>query len=239
MDLRYLAKVPAFAIIIAAEYITFRPPNPTPKNVARDKFCEPMLITLTARLYPLLGVVVNPCLHLCEVATVLAREFPSPLSDRVLAALLTHPANAHNLAISPTFLVGLLLIVLGAAWRKRCYDALGRFFTFQLALHKEHKLVTTGPYAIVRHPSYTAFLMTDLGCLMTLMLPGSYVYESGILQTSWVAVCVALWGAVLVGLGLAAVKRARVEDAVLREEFGSEWDAWARKTQYALIPYVY
>lgn len=118
------------------------------------------------------------CLHLCEIAAVLARENPCLLSERVLSILLEHPANADNLTISPAFIIGSVLLVAGAVWRKKCYNALGRLFTFQLALHKEHKLVTTGPYAIVRHPAYTAFFVTELGCLMTLMLPGSYVYES-------------------------------------------------------------
>lgn len=124
-------------------------------------------------------------------------------------------------------------------WRKRCYDALGRSFTFQLVVRKGHKLITTGPYAIVHHPSYTAFFMTDVGCLMMLMLPGSYVCESGMLETPWIAVCVVFWGIIHIGLRVAAVRRIPVEDAVLRQEFGSEWDMWARKTPYALVPYVY
>ena len=182
---------------------------------------------------------MNSSLRLCEAAAVLARVFPLPLSNRILSTLLKHPVNADNLAISPTFIFGWLLLVLGAAWRKKCYDTLGRFFTFQLAVHKDHRLVTTGPYAIVRHPSYTAFLLTDIGCLMTLFLPGSFVHECGLLQMPRGAIFAALWGTVHVGLMLAAVRRVPVEDAVLKAEFGEEWDAWARDTPYALVPYVY
>lgn len=179
------------------------------------------------------------CFHLCEIAVVLAREFPSPLSDYVLSILLKHPANADNVAISPAFIVGFTLLVIGAVCRKKCYDALGRLFTFQLALHKEHKLVTTGPYAIVRHPSYTAYLMAGIGCPMTLMLPGSYVYESGMLMTPWGAGSIMLWGMIHGVLEFIAVTRVPVEDMVMRREFGLQWDAWARKTPYALIPYLY
>ncbi|KAI1784938.1 ICMT-domain-containing protein [Ganoderma leucocontextum] len=240
MNFLYLAKVPAFAMIMVAENTSFRPPNnPSPKNEDHHKFGKADLITSIASWFPPFGVTVNFCFHLCEVAAVLAREFPSPLSDRVLVTLFQDRSNVNRLAISPTFAVGFLLLVLGAAWRKRCYDTLGKFFTFQLALNKEHRLVTTGPYAIVRHPAYTAFIMTDVGCLMTLMLPGSYMYESGMLKAPWVAVCAALWAMVHVAISLTAVKRVPVEDAVMRKEFGSEWDAWARKTPYALIPYIY
>ena len=38
---------------------------------------------------------------------------------------------------------------------------------------------------------------------------------------------------------VAMMRRAQIEDAVLREEFRAEWDVWARKTPYALISYVY
>ena len=177
--------------------------------------------------------------HLCEIIAVLAREFPSPLSDRILSALFRDPSRVENLAVSPTFVVAFLLLVLGAAWRKRCYDTLGRFFTFQLAVLKEHKLVTTGPYSVVRHPAYTAFIMTDVGCLMALLLPGSYIYESGMLEDLWVVAGLALWTMLHVAIALTAVKRIPVEDEVLKKQFGTQWDDWARKTPYKLIPYVY
>ena len=132
-----------------------------------------------------------------------------------------------------------MLLVLGAAWRKKCYDTLGKFFTFQLAIMKEHKLITTGPYSVVRHPAYTAFIMTDIGCLMALLLPGSYIYESGMLENPWVAVGIASLAILHLAIALTAVRRIRVEEAVLRKEFGSQWEEWARKTPYKLIPYVY
>ncbi|CAF4350854.1 unnamed protein product, partial [Rotaria sordida] len=31
---------------------------------------------------------------------------------------------------------------------------LGAFFTFELTIRSTHKLIKTGPYAYVRHPSY-------------------------------------------------------------------------------------
>ena len=144
--------------------------------------------------------------------------------------LFKHLPNADNLATSPTFVVGLFLLVLGAALWKKCYDTFGRFFTFQLAVHKDHKLTMTGLHAIVRHPSYTAFSLA-------LTLPGgSYAYESGMLQTSWGAIFAVSWGRMQVGLVVAAVRQIPVDDIALREELGEEWDAWARKTPYALVP---
>ncbi|KAI1783428.1 hypothetical protein LXA43DRAFT_1102525 [Ganoderma leucocontextum] len=213
-------RLPAFAMIMAAENIPFLPPkNPVPDA---QKFGEADFLPGVASWFPPLGVTVNLCFHLCEVVAVFARELPSLLSDRVLSTLFKHPANGDKLAISPTFVVGFLFVVLRAAWRKRCYDTLGKFPTFQLALNKEHMLITTGPYAIVRHPAYTSLLVKDVGCLMTLMLPGSYMYESGMLKAPLVAGCAALWAMVHVAISLTAVKRVPVEDSdvVMREEFG-------------------
>ncbi|KAM5546232.1 hypothetical protein V8D89_000358 [Ganoderma adspersum] len=240
MSFVYLAKVLALAVIVAAEYTHLRAPNPVPKSEDRRKFGgESEFLARVVHRFPQLAMATNLWFHLGEAATILALAFPSPLSTRVLSALLKDPSRIDHLAISPAFVVGLVLVVVGAVWRKKCYDALGRFFTFQLALHKEHKLITTGPYAIVRHPSYAAFLMVEAGCLITLMLPGSYVYESGMPTTLWGAVPVLLWAVTHATINLIAVTRVPVEDAVLRREFGSQWDAWARKTPYALIPYVY
>ncbi|EJF58319.1 ICMT-domain-containing protein [Dichomitus squalens LYAD-421 SS1] len=240
MNLLYLAKVPAFVMMIIAENTSFRPPkNPFPQPQDLQKFGAADLITSLAGWFPIIGVGIDCSFHLCEVVAVLAREYPSPLSDRVLAALFKNTSRVDNLAISPAFVVAFLLLVLGAAWRKICYDTLGRFFTFQLAVLKEHKLVTTGPYSVVRHPAYTAFVMTDVGCLMALLLPGSYIYESGMLEKPWVVVGLVFWAVVHVAIALTAVKRIPVEDEVLHKEFGSQWEEWARKTPYKLIPYVY
>jgi len=50
--------------------------------------------------------------------------------------------------------------------RHRCYAALGERFTLGLSTYKAQKLplVTGGPYAIVRHASYTAVIMAMWRC---------------------------------------------------------------------------
>ncbi|KAJ7923243.1 hypothetical protein B0H13DRAFT_1477462, partial [Mycena leptocephala] len=56
---------------------------------------------------------------------------------------------------SPLVAIGTALIANGAILRLFCYRALGQYFTFKTAIARNHKLVTTGPYSIVRHPAYT------------------------------------------------------------------------------------
>lgn len=65
----------------------------------------------------------------------------------VSAAALTAP--------SVVLVVGVLSTVLGGILRKWCYDALGKLFTFERSIMPKHELITDGPYAWVRHPSYT------------------------------------------------------------------------------------
>ena len=172
---------------------------------------------------------------------ILAQEFPSPLSDAILSALFSDPSAADRLQLSPLYLLGVVLLVVGAAMRQVCYDALGRFFTFQLAVFKEHKLVTRGPYSLVRHPSYTAFLVARAGLSVVQVFPGSYVFESGLLSTHWwTAITIGLWEAWILSIVFEiVVLRIPREDAVLKTEFGREWEVWAEKTPYRLVPYIY
>lgn len=39
--------------------------------------------------------------------------------------------------------------------------------------------------------------------------------------------------------GVIMVRRIEREDRALKEEFGEEWDRWAERTPYRLIPYIY
>ena len=141
--------------------------------------------------------------------------------------------------MNPTFVVGFFLLVVGGYLRQLCYDTLGRFFTYQLAIFKDHKLITTGPYAVVRHPAYIAFLLADNGLLLVHFGPGSYVWESGTLETPWKAALWGIWALLIIVLQISTVMRIDREDAVMRKEFGREWEEWAKKTPYKLIPYVY
>ena len=123
--------------------------------------------------------------------------------------------------------------------RQACYDTLGRFFTFQLSVFKEHKLVTSGPYSIVLHPSYMALLIARAGLFVMQIFPGSYVFESGLLNIWWTAITIGIWEAWIVSIVFEiVVLRIPKEDAVLRKEFGAEWEVWAKKTPYRLVPYV-
>ena len=78
---------------------------------------------------------------------------------------------------SPLFILGVAAVASGAILRVRCFKALGQFFTFELSIHPSHTLVTTGPYSVVRHPSYTGIYLTLLGGTLVGLSPGTWLYE--------------------------------------------------------------
>ncbi len=88
--------------------------------------------------------------------------------------------------------------------------ALGKEWSPQLQLREEHHLVTTGPYARVRHPLYTAML--GWGTALALV------------TANWVFVFLAV--AVIAGLAARVPK----EEQMMIEEFGDQYREYMKKT---------
>jgi protein-S-isoprenylcysteine O-methyltransferase Ste14 len=94
---------------------------------------------------------------------------------------------------------------------------LGALWSASITRKPEHRIVDTGPYALVRHPIYTGVLMATLGTAVAKgTVPG------------------------VVGFGLMTLgffMKARLEEAWLREELGAEaYDAYRRRVPM-LIPF--
>ena len=173
-----------------------------------------------------------------EIAVIVAvANAPSQLSTRVLNALVwkAHPVEAASqINMSLLFLVGCLFAVAGGIIRFACYRELGTLFTFELSIRKDHKLITSGPYAYVRHPSYTGLISLYLGWCLCHLSPGSWLREcSGLGDTSHALMTIWLMGNVWL-----LVARTRKEDEMLRKEF-RDWDDWAKRVPYCLIPYIF
>ena len=108
-----------------------------------------------------------------------------------------------------------------------------------MVIRDNHKLITSGPYSIVRHPGYTAFVVLLSGNILLLASKGSYFTEAG-LWNSVVGKTIAysILG-YLTWVGASLCWRTPEEDAMMRRAFGPEWDEWARRTRYCLFPFVY
>lgn len=113
---------------------------------------------------------------------------------------------------------GVALYALGGTLRLWPVYVLGSRFSGLVAIQPGHRLVTTGPYTFVRNPSYTGLLINTLGW--------SLAFRS--------VLGVALTALTLVPL----IARMRSEEALLRSQFGKEFDDYAARTK-RLIPWLY
>ncbi|KAH9029502.1 hypothetical protein EDB85DRAFT_1867174, partial [Lactarius pseudohatsudake] len=134
-----------------------------------------------------------------------------------------------------TFVLGCLSTAASGALRLACYKTLGSLFTFELTLREDHRLVTSGPYAFVRHPSYSGVVLGVVGTLLVHFGPGSWWARTGWMGTFAGQVYALCWQYVLSSI----LCRTPTEDSFLRKQFGAEWDAWAARVQYRVIPYVF
>ena len=160
-----------------------------------------------------------------------------------MIALLVRSASStpSEIRLTWAFIVGWICTMSGAYIRRSCYQTLGRMFTFELSLCKNHQLVTSGPYSVVRHPSYIGGVLALLGALACYTSPGSWFIEySGLFPPSWAGSVVFSFWFIASSIGWLVISpRLKKEDAMLKKRFGSQWDAWAADVPYRLIPGVY
>ncbi len=121
----------------------------------------------------------------------------------------------------PTFfyILGLALFVVGLIVRWIAIIHLGRFFTVNVAIAKDHQLITTGPYRYVRHPSYAGTLLIFLGFGLCTLNIFSFA-------------------AVFLPITAAFFWRIHVEEAALRAAFGERYRDYAART-WRIIRFVY
>jgi protein-S-isoprenylcysteine O-methyltransferase Ste14 len=118
-------------------------------------------------------------------------------------------AGAHALA-------GLTLAGILFAWWARIH--LGRLWSSAITRKEDHRVVDTGPYALVRHPIYTGLIAAILA---TAIAEGT---------------ATALAGAALVTFGLWL--KARTEERFLKAELGQDaYGAYCRRVPM-LVPFL-
>jgi len=114
--------------------------------------------------------------------------------------------------------LGFLLYTVGGVLRLAPVFVLGHRFSGLVAIQPEHRLMTSGLYAVIRHPSYLGLFVLSLGW--------GLAFRSGV-------------GVILAVLTLPVVlARINAEERLLSESFGAEYDAYRART-WRLIPYVY
>ena len=96
---------------------------------------------------------------------------------------------------------------------------LDRNWSVSLELRKDHVLVQDGVYRLIRHPMYTSFWLWGIAQL--LLIPNWFAGLAGLASVAWLY-----------------FSRIENEEAMMRAQFGEEYDDYCRRTS-RLLPKLF
>jgi protein-S-isoprenylcysteine O-methyltransferase len=115
--------------------------------------------------------------------------------------------------------IGYCLFIPGLVLRWWSIIYLGRFFTTNVAIAADHRLIDSGPYRFIRHPSYAGSLLAVFGFCVCI--------------PNW-----ASWLLILVPCCTVTLWRIHVEEMALTEGLGEPYLSYMQRTK-RLIPWIY
>ena len=135
-----------------------------------------------------------------------------------------NPANYPRLLKFPFDLsfwqiIGLILLFTGITIRWLSINTLKKYFTANLTIQEDHKLITTGIYKNIRHPSYLGGLFCFAGFGIAL---DNYISLFFIFFINLIAVLI----------------RIDYEEKILMNEFGSAFEEYKKRTK-KLLPLLF
>jgi protein-S-isoprenylcysteine O-methyltransferase Ste14 len=142
------------------------------------------------------------------------------ITGAITAAVLV--AIYKNVPILETNLlkyIGMVLVVAGVIVRLVAIRTLGKFFTVNLSIDTEHRLIESGLYKYIRHPSYSGSLLSFLGL--------------GIYFNNWICLFV-----IFIPVLSAFIYRINTEEKLLLCQPGLKYDEYMQNTK-RLIPFIY
>ncbi|RHZ86638.1 hypothetical protein Glove_48g51 [Diversispora epigaea] len=145
------------------------------------------------------------------------------------------------------FIVVSISITIGIILRLWSFKVLDEFFTFDLTIKKDHKLITHGPYRYLIHPAYAASLFTCpyIIYVTTQFAPFIKLYEPSLsipYLTMSFLISTGHPSSIMFKILTASTiitlsNRMRNEEAMMKKHFGKEWDEFV-KTRWRIIPYL-
>jgi protein-S-isoprenylcysteine O-methyltransferase Ste14 len=133
-----------------------------------------------------------------------------PLADRRSIGVFDESSIARWL--------GVVLCILGYAFIFWSGLALGRQYSPEVTIQKNHRLITSGPYRWIRHPRYLGVVALAGGL--------SLIFRSGVGLIATPLILVVLFF------------RIHDEEALLHQEFGKEWEIYSQET-WRLLPGIF
>ena len=132
------------------------------------------------------------------------------------------PGGINQALISQTKfsqILGILLCAAGVAFAIWARKTLSTNWSAQVVIKENHELITTGPYAIVRHPIYTGFITTLLGTIIAINISILSIIAE-------VLVVLYLWW------------KQKKEEKIILAQFLREYPEYKKNVPRALIPYL-
>lgn len=117
------------------------------------------------------------------------------------------------------YIFGFILFLAGLALRWYSIGCLGGYFTVDVSIATEHRVIDSGPYHYIRHPSYAGALLAFIGL--------------GLCFGNWLTIFF-----LSVPIIAAFLWRIQIEERTLTEALGNNYRDYVRRTK-ALIPRVY
>ena len=115
------------------------------------------------------------------------------------------------------FWLGAAITVAGLLFAVWARVHLGRNWSRSVTIKQGHELITTGPYAVVRHPIYTGILTGFLGMAIAISQVRGFIVVVLVFFAFWL--------------------KLSMEEKWMRSQFGETYAAYARQTA-ALVPYL-
>lgn len=117
------------------------------------------------------------------------------------------------------FWIGCVTMLAGMVFRWWAIRVLAKYFTVDVTIRDDHRLVRSGPYRVLRHPSYTGALATFYGFGLALGSAWSLLLIVVVVTSAF------LW-------------RIRIEERALTSAFPQDYPAYARTTK-RLVPFLW
>ena len=116
------------------------------------------------------------------------------------------------------FWLGAAITIAGLLFAVWARQYLGRNWSSSVTIKQGHELITTGPYAVVRHPIYTGILTGFFGMAIAMSQVRGFIVPALFFLAFWL--------------------KFRREEQFMRSQFGEVYTTYAHHTS-ALVPYLF
>ncbi len=150
--------------------------------------------------------------RLVALTFVIATTVVAILTPRVFPAAAIRPGAV-------AFAAGMVVLLAGLVLRGWSFKTLGQYFTHTVMVSSDQPVIATGPYRVLRHPSYAGLILAALGV--------------GLASANWAG----LAGLMLLSI-TALLWRIRIEESALTATLGDRYRAYAAQHK-RLVPLVW